>query len=607
MSSILDRLMKGLPFGKKPLTYDQEKELASHDNSEVREKLAAREDIRPEILYYLAEDSEPVVRRQIAANRKTPLQADLLLAKDGDEDVRCHLAEKIGGLAPNLSTDDTDRLSQYALSVLEILARDQLIRVRMILAETLKDITNAPPHVIQQLARDTEIEVSGPVLRYSPLLSDDDLLEIIKAGPIKGALVEIAQRSELQESVSDAIVAVDERDAITALLGNESAQIREETLDELISRAPGVQDWHAPLTKRPDLSFKAAQAIAGLVADSLLENMRGRSDLDPETLHMVEDEVHRRLLDPDGESPAKKQGGKGTAADTPSEAQDAERTEKARRMRDAGELTEKALTDSLKEGDHHFVATALSVLSEVSLKIVRGMVKTKNAWAMTALIRKAGLGMEFAVKCQKDMAAIPEAEIIHPAEDGDFPMSGEEEEATLGSFAEEFLEEEAEEEERLADPHWEKSGKTAGGPVDPDWAEGGAKTGQKRGVEDPDWSPGAKPGQKGGVADPDWAEGGAKPGQKGGVADPDWSSGAKPKTDDEFLEPDWARDDGGEEKAETAAEQGLPDPDWAVEEEPPEEPEGSEAGEGGDGGENKENGAESPENSQSDTDSARKA
>lgn len=100
----------------------------------------------------------------------------------------------------------------------------------------------------------------------------------------------------------------------------------------------------------------------------------------------------------------------------------------------------------------------------------------------------------------------------------------------------------------------------------------------------------------GGPVDPDWAEGGAKPGQKSGVADPDWAEDeAKPKTDDEFLEPDWARDDGGEEKEETAAGQGLPDPDWAVEEEPPEEPEGSEAE------------AEDSETSQSETDPSRKA
>jgi len=60
VSEILDRLMKGVSFGKAPLSYDQEKELAGHQDATVRRKRAARHDIRPEILYYLAEDTLPL-------------------------------------------------------------------------------------------------------------------------------------------------------------------------------------------------------------------------------------------------------------------------------------------------------------------------------------------------------------------------------------------------------------------------------------------------------------------------------------------------------------------------------------------------------------------
>jgi len=55
------------------LSYEEAKELARHKDPAVRRILAARPDLRPEILYYLAEDPHPDVRRQIAANQATPL------------------------------------------------------------------------------------------------------------------------------------------------------------------------------------------------------------------------------------------------------------------------------------------------------------------------------------------------------------------------------------------------------------------------------------------------------------------------------------------------------------------------------------------------------
>jgi uncharacterized protein (DUF2336 family) len=63
-----------------------------------------------------------------------------------------------------------------AYEALDALARDQVIRVRRILSEALKDVADAPPEVIRRLASDVELVVSGPVLQYSPVLTEEDLL-----------------------------------------------------------------------------------------------------------------------------------------------------------------------------------------------------------------------------------------------------------------------------------------------------------------------------------------------------------------------------------------------------------------------------------------------
>ena len=93
----------------------------------------------------------------------------------------------------SVGTGEKDQVRKAAHETLEILARDQLTRVRQILAEALKDVADAPPDIIKGLALDEELVVSGPVLEFSPVLTDDDLLEIIEKGPAKGGLGTIAR------------------------------------------------------------------------------------------------------------------------------------------------------------------------------------------------------------------------------------------------------------------------------------------------------------------------------------------------------------------------------------------------------------------------------
>ena len=176
------------------LDYDKARELARHEDVSVRLALAARDDIKPEILYYLAEDPSPEVRRTIAGNAAAPMHADLLLARDHDESVRGDLAAKIAKLAPGLNAAEQDRIRKMAYEAIEILARDQAARVRRILSEELKDIADAPPAIIRQLAKDAELIVSEPVLSFSPVLTDEDLIEIIAGNPPQGARSAIARR-----------------------------------------------------------------------------------------------------------------------------------------------------------------------------------------------------------------------------------------------------------------------------------------------------------------------------------------------------------------------------------------------------------------------------
>jgi len=184
-------------LNSKAISYEVAKKLARDENPEVRQALAARKDIKPEILYFLAEDTDAAVRQAVAKNLSAPRKADVILAKDDDVTVRGDLAGKIARLAPGLSADEQDKAQRATYETLETLAKDQIGKVRSILSEALKDIADAPPDVIKTLAMDTEIEVSGPVLEFSPVLSDDDLLE----GAQRSTMDELAEMTAASDQV----------------------------------------------------------------------------------------------------------------------------------------------------------------------------------------------------------------------------------------------------------------------------------------------------------------------------------------------------------------------------------------------------------------------
>ena len=64
-----------------------------------------------------------------------------------------------------------------------------------IVADEIKHCPSVPRRIVYDLARDVEIIVSAPVLEYSPLLRDEELLEIISGDTVQGAMRAISRRT----------------------------------------------------------------------------------------------------------------------------------------------------------------------------------------------------------------------------------------------------------------------------------------------------------------------------------------------------------------------------------------------------------------------------
>jgi len=417
MTNLLQRLFES--DGPHALSYEETRSLAAHDDVLVRRTLARRTDLRPEVLYYLAEDEDPEVRRHIAENVTTPARAYLLLTGDDNTDVRLSLVQRIATLAPDLSENEKDRLRTVVHDALEQLARDQIPRVRALLSETLKDVTKAPPSVINRLARDAEKAVAAPVLTYSTVLSDEDLLAIIREHPPRANLTAIARRRPgVPADVSDALAATADPDIIADMLSNQGAQIREETLDSLIDRGSTIPDWHEPLVRRPRLHASAARRLAVYVSDTLVEALMLRHDLPPDDAVAVAAEARRRLA---GRAVPPE------LVDYGPDWRQALRAAHERLVATHAGTEDKPAADALfraamSANDRTEAIALLAALARIAPLGVAATVRVGSAKGLVSVAWKAGLSPELAAEAQRWLGRIPPGDVLRAGDDGGWPL-----------------------------------------------------------------------------------------------------------------------------------------------------------------------------------------
>jgi uncharacterized protein (DUF2336 family) len=267
---------------------------------ETQASLAKRTDAGDTVLQYLAEHGAPATRAAVAANIATPAPVNRHLADDDDENVRVELAVKIARLMPGLDERESARFMALTIETLEYLARDSAVRVRAVLSEEIKHLSNVPMHVVQALARDLHHAVATPVLEYSPLLSDADLIEIIACGQVREVLTAVARRRPLSEKVSDELVQSLDVSAVATLLVNPDAKIRKDTLERVVAEAEEIESWHLPLALRADLSARAMRRISGFVGAALIERLAARHDLSPGTRTHLNRQLRLRLEEKSG-------------------------------------------------------------------------------------------------------------------------------------------------------------------------------------------------------------------------------------------------------------------------------------------------------------------
>ena len=157
------------------------------------------------------------------------------LMEHPDTDTKIDVIKK---LSKQYTTEDfTDAQVKLAEQIFRLLLRQAEIEVRRALSENIMYSRMIPHDVVLSLAKDVE-EVALPVLEFSEVLTDDDLIEIIKSTEKIASKIAIAKREHVSKNVSTALIDVKDEDVVDTLLQNEGAEIADKSFKTVVDTFP---------------------------------------------------------------------------------------------------------------------------------------------------------------------------------------------------------------------------------------------------------------------------------------------------------------------------------------------------------------------------------
>lgn len=244
-------------------------------------------------------------------------------------------------------------------------------------AQLLAPLTRAPGRVVVRLAQD-KIEVAKPLLEFSKVLSDDDLIEIV-SGQSEEHRVAIAGRDTVNERVGDAIVTHGSGPSIARLVSNKSAQLGGGTLEKLAHRTAND--------------------------DQLAAQLRGQENFDWERVRREVSDASSRVLD--GYSFTGEKPGTETVARATTIVYQRVKNQlgfnakewrlawnQVKALNDRRQLDAKALARFARFSYGHHAAAALTMILSVPGEVFVKWLSTQDYVAVTVALRALGLEPE---------------------------------------------------------------------------------------------------------------------------------------------------------------------------------------------------------------------
>ncbi len=184
-------------------------------------------------------------------------------------DTKSAVAQKVGAYY-NGSTV-TPKGLKLAEDIFRIMIRDVEVKVRQVLAESLKNCHNLPHDIVDSVIRDTDT-VALPFIKYYNHLNNEDLIKILDL-PSVNKQKAVAQRLNLPNEISQYIVEKCPKEVVGVLISNETASIHEKTFDSIIEKYRESDEIKQRLVYRAELPTSVIEKIANSLSEELKKRL----------------------------------------------------------------------------------------------------------------------------------------------------------------------------------------------------------------------------------------------------------------------------------------------------------------------------------------------
>ncbi|RTL49201.1 MAG: DUF2336 domain-containing protein [Bradyrhizobiaceae bacterium] len=271
-----------------------------------------------------------------------------------------------------LISDLTDDDRMAAEGAMLMLLDDASPLVREAMAQVFAGEASAPRAIVASLASD-QPSVAMPVLEFSPLLMDADLVDLVATGTCETQRA-IARRFELPSPVCAAIAEVGSAAAALELIENPDADLASFSIDRIVERHGHLAAIREVLLQREDLSASTRHALVSRLSDTLARFVTSRDWMSPtQAARTAEDALARSTVN--------------IAASSQGE----EMTRLVRHLRANGQLNAGLILRALLSGNQDLFEYALVELSGLPRERVAALVYDRGAASLHALLGKAGL------------------------------------------------------------------------------------------------------------------------------------------------------------------------------------------------------------------------
>jgi len=296
------------------------------------------------------------------------------LASAPDSGQRRELLREVTDLFFETSGARSDRETDLFGDVLKLVAAEMQEGVLAELAERFADAEDAPVGLMHDLANHA-FQVAAPVLQRSKALNEQTLLGIV-ANQSQEHIKAVAQREDVSETLSDAIVQHGDDHALDALMRNEGAAVSRTSMEAAVDRARRSTVLHEAVVTRRDLPLDLLNEMYFVVETSLRQQIMTRNaSVDPAALDAALAKARDRL--------------KRTVGDLSAEAKNAMAFIQSKKA--AGELNARMLVSLYREAKQAHFLYGLAEVTNVDAETISDMLERRDVDALAMLCRAASI------------------------------------------------------------------------------------------------------------------------------------------------------------------------------------------------------------------------